>query len=452
MKILCASLLFTCFASPALALQGSDDCSTPTLIAGQGTFAYDNSLATTGTEGQSEALCYDFGTSAIDNDVWFEWTSDMDGTAVVTTCLGTSDDTKIAAYPGGTCPGSGTGGTALACNDDTCGLQSSIEFSVVNGSTYLVQLGNFPGSSANQAGTFQIIGDDPVLNPANGHYYDWVSLGTPLDWDSANLQAQASSHLGLGGHLLSVNDVPEHLFIVQTFGQEGWIGLFQDHNDPSYSEPGGGYIWSTGEPLGVFVPWSPGQPDDGNGNEDYAVLTNQGGWDDMALDGSMLVSGFYVEYEGTQTSVYCHGDGSGTPCPCGNSGNNGEGCANGGGSGGMLRSTGSTSVGTGDLVLTGDQLIANQPGLYFQGNNAINSGNGNPFGDGLRCAGGGVIRLQVRFASSSGSSQTSVNIPATGGIAAGDTKRFQLWYRDPNTSQCGASFNLSNGLEITFGS
>jgi hypothetical protein len=166
----------------------------------------------------------------------------------------------------------------------------------------------------------------------------------------------------------------------------------------------------------------------------------------------MLVSGFYVEYEGTQTIVYCHGDGSGTPCPCGNSGNNGEGCANGGGSGGMLRSTGSISVGTADLVLTGDQLIANQPGLYFQGNNAINSGNGNPFGDGLRCVGGGVIRLQVRFASSSGSSQTSVNIPATGGIAAGDTKRFQLWYRDPNTSQCGAGFNLSNGLEITFGS
>ena len=36
------------------------------------------------------------------------------------------------------------------------------------------------------------------------------------------------------------------------------------------------------------------------------------------------------------------------------------------------------------------------------------------FGDGLRCAGGGVRRLQVGFADSSGSSQTSVSITSSG--------------------------------------
>jgi len=253
----------------------------------------------------------------------------------------------------------------------------------------------------------------------------------------------------MNGHLLSVNDVPEHLFVVQTFGQQGWLGLYQDHNHPSYSEPEGGFVWTTGEPV-TFAPWGGGEPNNGNGNEDYGELTSAGSWNDMPLTGNGLISGYYVEFEGSQTAVICHGDGSGTACPCGNVGNSGEGCANGAGSGGVLGATGSSSVSIGDLVLTASQLIPSQPGLYFQGNNAINSGLGTAFGDGLRCAGGGVVRLQVRFADSSGSSQTSVDIPATGGISAGDLKRFQVWYRDPASSPCGALFNLTNGVEITF--
>ena len=102
--------------------------------------------------------------------------------------------------------------------------------------------------------------------------------------------------------------------------------------------------------------------------------------------------------------------------------------------------------------MTGSQLIPSQPGLYFQGNNAINGGDGTQFGDGLRCAGGGVIRLQVRFADSNGGSQTNIDIPSTGGALPGDTKYYQLWYRDPVASPCGSLFNLSNGVEITYNS
>ena len=101
-------------------------------------------------------------------------------------------------------------------------------------------------------------------------------------------------------------------------------------------------------------------------------------------------------------------------------------------------------------MFSGYNQIPNQPGLYFQGNNAINGGNGTNFGDGLRCAGGGVIRLQVRFASSTGESETNISISAKGMPAAGDVKRYQLWYRDPVTTPCGAQFNLSNGFEVTW--
>jgi endonuclease I len=157
---------------------------------------------------------------------------------------------------------------------------------------------------------------------------------------------------------------------------------------------------------------------------------------------------FQAACETTPGNAYCFGDGSGTPCPCGNSSAPDEGCSNSNGMGATLSATGSSSLLTDDLVLHSTQLTSG-PGLYFQGNNAINSGNGNPFGDGLRCVGGNIIRLQVRF-STFGDSQTTISIPAAGGVSAGDTKRYQLWYRDAGTSPCNSLFNLTNAYRVTW--
>jgi hypothetical protein len=146
---------------------------------------------------------------------------------------------------------------------------------------------------------------------------------------------------------------------------------------------------------------------------------------------------------------YCSGDGSGTACPCSNSGGAGEGCANDTGSGAVLSGSGSASIFSDDLVLSASNLTPG-PGLFFQGDNAVNSGNGNPFGDGLRCAGGAVRRLQVRFANSGNgfTTQTSISVSTDGAVSAGQTKRYQYWYRDSGTSPCSSLFNLSNGYEI----
>ena len=149
-------------------------------------------------------------------------------------------------------------------------------------------------------------------------------------------------------------------------------------------------------------------------------------------------------------SPFCFGDGTGTACPCGNLGSAGEGCANDTGSGGLLSASGSNSVLADDLVLEASGLTSG-PGLYFQGNNAVNGGLGNPFGDGLRCAGNEVIRLEVQF-SSLDTSATSISVATKGGVSVGDTKRYQLWYRDSGGSPCNSGFNLTNGYEITWGS
>ena len=92
------------------------------------------------------------------------------------------------------------------------------------------------------------------------------------------------------------------------------------------------------------------------------------------------------------------------------------------------------------------------PGLFFQGDNAVNSGMGNPFGDGLRCAGGSVVRLEVRFANAGNgfTTETTISIATKGGVSAGQTKRYQFWYRDTGSSPCGSLFNLSSGYELVW--
>ena len=41
------------------------------------------------------------------------------------------------------------------------------------------------------------------------------------------------------------------------------------------------------------------------------------------------------------------------------------------------------------------------------------------------------------------------SIPSLTGVAPGETKRYQLWYRDPQ-GPCGSTFNLSAGLAIAW--
>jgi hypothetical protein len=72
---------------------------------------------------------------------------------------------------------------------------------------------------------------------------------------------------------------------------------------------------------------------------------------------------------------------------------------------------------------------------------------GVPFGDGMRCVGGGVVRLEVRY-SNGGVSQTTTSLASKGTVSPGEIKYYQCFYRDVNGSPCGSLFNLSNGYQI----
>ncbi len=153
---------------------------------------------------------------------------------------------------------------------------------------------------------------------------------------------------------------------------------------------------------------------------------------------------------------FCLGDpGSGTPCPCNNDNDGtlgGAGCANGVFlSGARLVGTGVASVTNDSLVLRSVNQEPDNSGLYFQGTTDLSPGM--VWGDGLRCTGGAIQRLQVRFADAAGTSSTTVPISVAGGVSAGETRYYQLWYRTIVDPPCGGGvndFNSSNAFAITW--
>ena len=154
-----------------------------------------------------------------------------------------------------------------------------------------------------------------------------------------------------------------------------------------------------------------------------------------------------------QPTAFCFGDGTGTACPCANSGATGRGCANSvDPNGGFLTATGTASVSLDTFVLQGSGM-PNGSALYFQGTNAVNGGSGVIFGDGLRCAGGTVVRLAVKTNLSGASAYPSlVDFPISvkAGTVAGQVARYQCWYRDSATFCSASLFNLTNGVQVTW--
>jgi hypothetical protein len=204
---------------------------------------------------------------------------------------------------------------------------------------------------------------------------------------------------------------------------------------------------------------SPGQGGFSGIGSDYVIMNADDSIAALHVYGVQQPEGTYTSSEawlsgtgtltvGSPYTAYCHGDGTATACPCGNTSTTG-GCANSTGGGASLGMQGTPSVVAQSLVLTATGLPANRLGLFFQGNNAINSGLGISFGDGLRCTGGAARRLQIVTSDLNGATQTTVDIASRGQVAAGDVRRYQLWYSDPG-SPCSANFNLSNAAEITW--
>jgi hypothetical protein len=158
---------------------------------------------------------------------------------------------------------------------------------------------------------------------------------------------------------------------------------------------------------------------------------------------------------GASGQAFCFGDGSGSACPCGNASAVGSdsGCLNTSAQGAKLVASGIASIANDTFVLQGSGMPVTSPVLYFQGTSRQNAGAGDPFGDGLRCAGGSLVRLQIEINVAGASQHPALGDPpihVSGLTSAGDVRTYQGWHRDVLSFCTTSPFNLTNGWEATW--
>jgi hypothetical protein len=181
----------------------NDDCSTPTVLPGVGSYPYDNSFASTGVDGQSEALCNFVGGTPILFDTWYEFTAPASGCTLVDDCGSFSHDSKISVYAGSGCP---VAGTSIGCSDQSCGGQAQVRFTAVAGQTYTIQLGSWalgiPGSGTLNVSQIPAgVGQDECSAAA-------VVVGTgifPYDNSAATTGCEGQDIMNCGGPIY--NDI-----------------------------------------------------------------------------------------------------------------------------------------------------------------------------------------------------------------------------------------------------
>ena len=111
----------------------------------------------------------------------------------------------------------------------------------------------------------------------------------------------------------------------------------------------------------------------------------------------------------------------------------------------LISAHGSTNLTLENLELHATAAPPNQPGFFFVGPSAVNL----PFGNGIRCVGGGIVRLLPPVFESNGEFTVQLDFDKYGDTLAGmSSTHFQCWYRDPAAG--GSDFNLSDGLTIQF--
>lgn len=130
----------TAALAPFVSAQPNDDCVNAIPVS-EGTYAG----TTVGSTNDGSASC---GNSSGSPDVWYAYTASSDLAVNFETCAGASYDTVISVHSG--CPG--TIANQIACNDDSCGLQSGLQVTVAAGQTYYVRVAGYNGAT----GTFDL--------------------------------------------------------------------------------------------------------------------------------------------------------------------------------------------------------------------------------------------------------------------------------------------------------
>ncbi len=328
------------------------------------------------------------------------------------------------------------------------------------------------GARSEDGGSTGVNGNPNDTSAKNaGAAYVFVRRGTTWS-QQAYLKASNTNTMDLFGTSVAVSD--DTVVIGAPSESSIAVGVNGMQDDNSASRAGAAYVfvrrdseWSqkaylkasntdTGDNFGISVAVSGDLAVICARGEDSGAIGIGGDQFDNGAAGSGAAYTFDLEAPQSGYS-FCFGDpGSGTPCPCNNDNDGsipGSGCDNGYfASGAQLKGSGLASISADSLVLICTHVEPFNASLYVQGNNDLSPGT--VWGDGIRCVGGDLKRLQIRFSDGSGTSTSTTGLAAlAGNVMPGDIKYYQCWYWATENPPCGDwvhFVNTSNGYTVTW--
>ena len=329
------------------------------------------------------------------------------------------------------------------------------------------------------AGSFSSAGGVPVEHIARWNGTSWSSLGSGVNgtvhgmgvWDDGS-----GPKLYVAGSMTVAGGVPVSKiavwdgtswapFPVPPGGAGSTMFEFDDGSGSALYV--GGYAFINGQLQQTLIRWDGSQWRSVGGGVFGTVHCmapyddGSGGGHDLYIVGSFSnVGGIMPSFKIARwkachgpIDAICPGDQSLAQCPCTNYGDPGHGCENSAQTGGAsLGWIGATSPDTLRLVSTGE--LPSALTIFLQGDQVTPIVM--PFGDGLRCVGGNLLRIHVTNASNGtanapgfGNSISAKSAALGDPLSPGDVRMYQAYYRDP-ASPCGQLFNVSNGVRVVW--
>ncbi|MGD2017245.1 MAG: hypothetical protein PVJ89_03965 [Planctomycetota bacterium] len=439
---------------------GNDTCATATAL------TLNTPVATDTTTAVDEGLFWNCaGTGAA--DIWYSITSSSTNDLVIELC-GSSYDTALEVYDG-TCSAL----NLIECNDDSCGLQSSITVGgVAAGTTYYVRVGGWNGSTG--FGTINVSEQVPPPPPApncaettyannNGGaaggavYFDItvsqaISIAG-LEVNTGAAQTAVTMYTTPGTYLGNENNPAAWTPVAEDDG----LGIGNGSGTPSSVNfvtpaslaPGTYGIALVGDNFTTGVVMDHDYTNGTGANQNYVSLDGV-----ITLD---LGAATNAPFTGT---VFTPRVWNGKICSSGPVAPGTNYCAannNSTGSPASMSASGSNSVSANDLVLEANDLPINSFGFFLT--SQTQGFVANPGGsEGNLCLGGAIGRYvgpgQIQNSGATGMISLAIDntqVPQPTGfaaVAAGDTWNFQLWHRD--SSGGSPTSNFTDGYEITF--
>lgn len=139
-----------------------------------------------------------------------------------------------------------------------------------------------------------------VADGGNGHFYELVT--TPLTFDQASAAAQASTFMGVSGHLVTITSAAEQAFLdtLNPTNIDAWIGASDTDHEGVFewvTGPEAGQVfWTAADGTITYSNWNSGEPNNwGSSGEDFVEgwFGGQADWNDIAGTAS---NAYIVEY------------------------------------------------------------------------------------------------------------------------------------------------------------